>query len=89
MTGCFRAVCYRAQSGWQSGSWEFRPPDGCSVSDTSLSSALSVRSNSSYYPRSFLIFGRFSESCDFFPFGVSMPSLRPFSESLISIASRR
>jgi hypothetical protein len=66
------------------------PPLDCSsVSHSSLSPAQCVRSSLSYYPRFFLIFGRFSESCDFLPFGVSMPSLRPFSESLISIVSRR
>src|ERR1700730_10008087 len=46
-------------------------------------------SSSSHYPRCFLTFGRFSECCGFFTFGVSIPNLRPFSESLISVASRR
>jgi hypothetical protein len=41
------------------------------------------------HPPYFLIFGRFSESCDLFSFGVSMPSLHPFPESLISFANRR
>jgi hypothetical protein len=59
------------------------------VSETSPSSAQSERFSSTYYSGFFLIFRRFSESCDFFLFGVSMPSLRPFCESLISAASRR
>jgi hypothetical protein len=63
-------------------------PNCCSVFDTSLSAALPVRIEFSYYPRCFLTFRRFSECYGFFTFGVRMPNLRPFSESLISVASR-
>ena len=66
--------------------WWGRRYPGCGsiCDDTVVNVAVIVRRGQRY----FLGFDRFSETGELFVFGVSILSLRPFSESLISVASR-